>query len=65
MKKHQKSILRFSNEDMHGESVWEVQYPTAFLPNLRDKFWIFGHQREMLGQPLIEGTSSKPLIHQI
>jgi hypothetical protein len=51
--------LRFSLEDQHGKSTWDAQYPTASLPNLRAKFGLTGYQREMLGQPVIEGNIFK------
>ena len=44
---------------MHGKSTWEAQYPTATLPNLRAKLGMTGYQREMLGQPVIEGNIFK------
>ncbi len=59
LKTHQKAILRFSLEDIYGKSTWEAQYPTANLPNLRAKFGHTGYQREMLGQPVIEGNIFK------
>jgi hypothetical protein len=59
LKTHQKAILRFSLEDQHGKSTWEDQYPTTTLPNLRAKFGMTGYQREMLGQPVIEGNIFK------
>jgi len=59
LKAHQKAILRFSLENLDGTSVWEEQYPTATLPNLKAKFGNTGYQREMLGQPVIEGNIFK------
>jgi len=59
LKTHQKAILRFSLENPDSTSTWEEQYPTATLPNLKAKFGNTGYQREMLGQPVIEGNIFK------
>ena len=59
LKAREKAILRFSLEDQRGRSTWEAQYPTARLPLLRAKYGHTGYQREMLGQPVIEGNVFK------
>jgi hypothetical protein len=59
LKCHQRAIMRFPLENPDGSSAWEEQYPTNTLPNLRAKFGSTGYQREMLGQPVIEGNIFK------
>ncbi len=59
LKVPQRAILRYSLEDAQGRSVWEEQYPTAQLHELRAKFGHTGYQREMLGKPVIEGNIFK------
>lgn len=55
----QRAILRYSIEDSLGRSVWEEQYPTDKLPELKAKYGHTGYQREMLGRPVIEGNIFK------
>ncbi len=59
LKTSQRAILRYSLEDNKGRSVWEEQYPTKKLPELRKRYGNAGYQREMLGKPVIEGTIFK------
>jgi hypothetical protein len=55
----QRAILRFPLENAKGHSVWEAQYPTESLPDLRMKFGQTGYLREMLGVPVVEGNIFK------
>ncbi len=55
----EKLIMQFPLETPEGLSVWEEQYPTAKLTNLRAKYGFTGYQREMLGLPVIEGNMFK------
>lgn len=59
LKTPQRAILRYSLEDSRGRSHWEEQYPSESLAELRQKFGHTGYQREMLGQPVIEGNIFK------
>lgn len=59
LKTPQRALLRYSLEDSRGRSRWEEQYATEMLPSLRATFGHTGYQREMLGQPVIEGTIFK------
>lgn len=54
-----RAILRFSIENADGSSTWPEQYPTARLADLRIQYGSSGYQREMLGQPVIEGNIFK------
>ncbi len=54
-----KQLLRFALEDEKGRSVWEEQYPTQELGELRKQYGHTGYQREMLGKPVIEGNIFK------
>jgi hypothetical protein len=59
LRSRQRAILRFPLENTKGRSVWEAQYPTDTLPDLRLKFGQAGYLREMLGVPVIEGNIFK------
>lgn len=59
LKTRQKAILRYSLEDSEGRSVWPEQYPSSSLPGLRALYGQAGYQREMLGQPVIDGNIFK------
>lgn len=54
-----KMLLRFPLEDENGKSVWEEQYPTAKLAELRHTMGNTSYQREMMGKALIEGKIFK------
>lgn len=55
----QKVFLRFPVEDEKGKSVWGEQYPDERLLELRKQYGPTGYQREMLGQPVMEGNIFK------
>lgn len=59
LKTRTKALLRFSVENPDGSSAWPEQYPTARLEDLRSQYGPTGYQREMLGQPVIEGNLFK------
>ncbi len=54
-----KFLLRFPVEDKDGNSVWEDQYPTSSLPNLKKKFGLTGYLQEFIGKLVIEGNMFK------
>ncbi len=59
LKTSQRALLRYSLEDAEGMSTWPEQYPDEQLPELRKRYGFSGYQREMLGQPVIEGNIFK------
>lgn len=59
IKTSQRALLRYSLEDSDGRSTWPEQYPDEILPELRKRYGQSGYQREMLGQPVIEGNIFK------
>lgn len=59
LRTRERAVLRFPLENPDGTSAWEEQYPTESLPDVRAKYGHTGYQREMLGQPIIEGNIFK------
>lgn len=59
LKTRLRALLAFPIEDPAGASVWPEQYPTSKLADLRVQYGPAGYQREMLGQPVIEGNLFK------
>ncbi len=59
IKTSQRALLRYSLEDAEGKSTWPEQYPDEILPELKKRYGHSGYQREMLGQPVIEGNIFK------
>lgn len=59
LKGHQRALLHNPLEDAKGRSVWEEQYPTKRLGDLKAKYGSTGYQREMLGRPVIDGNMFK------
>ena len=59
IKTSQRALLRYSLEDAEGKSTWAEQYADETLPELRKRYGQAGYQREMLGQPVIEGNIFK------
>jgi hypothetical protein len=54
-----KLMLRFPVEDENGNSIWEQQYPTSSLPEIRKTMGMVNYQRDMLGKKIIEGKVFK------
>lgn len=59
LKTRLRALLAFSIENPDGSSTWPEQYPTSKLADLRVQYGASGYQREMLGQPVIEGNLFK------
>ena len=59
LKTSQRALLRYSLENPDGTSTWAEQYPDEILPELKKRYGNSGYQREMLGQPVIEGNIFK------
>lgn len=55
----QRKLLAYSLENPDGTSAWEEKYPTASLPEVRQRFGSTGYQREMLGIAVIDGNIFK------